>query len=173
MNQIEQVADWYPELDRVKAEEFAVKVLAQARAKANKEKLRIYLMFDYGCVYFEREETLSNTNDIITFVDPNMKFTFKTHARPTGLAQIGAKKNIDIKLKGKVVGAIAEESYDKWRIGFIITKSPKQLEASPNCLWKWIFISKRFANEDAARTAVNSESMAFVMSPYILFPLEP
>lgn len=70
MNQIEQVADWYPELEREKAEEFASKVLKQAQAKANKEKLRIYLMFDYGCVYFERESTLTSTNDIITFVDP-------------------------------------------------------------------------------------------------------
>lgn len=102
-----------------------------------------------------------------------MKFTFKNQPRPTGLAQIGAKKQIDIKVKGKVVGAIAEESYDRWRVGFIVEKTAEQLAVAPNCPWKWVFVSKRFASEEAARTAVNSQSMAFVMSPYTLFPLEP
>ena len=101
-----------------------------------------------------------------------MKFTFKNHKKPTGLAAIGAKKHIDIKLKGKIVGAIAEEAYDRWRIGFIVERDPSEITKDSRCPWKWIFIKKRFPDEAAARTAVNSDSMKILLLSYSVTTFE-
>ena len=51
-------------------EAFAEKCLDKAVTMATAAQERIYLLYDYGCIYFETESELTSS-DFITFVEPN------------------------------------------------------------------------------------------------------
>jgi len=64
--QIEKITSYDWEFD----ETFAIECLESAIFKANSLKKRIYLMHDYGCIYYVTEEEMLCPTGMITFVDP-------------------------------------------------------------------------------------------------------
>jgi hypothetical protein len=67
-----------------------------------------------------------------------MKFTFKKHARSTGLAGVGNPyQNVDIKLNKKVCGAITAPNWrtkdNKWTVGVTVLKTEEEMKEEPNC----------------------------------------
>jgi hypothetical protein len=84
-----------------------------------------------------------------------MKFTFKKHPRPTGLARVGARDWVDIKLKGKVVGLIVEDSAHTYNVRFMVMGGP---ENNSNVNWRWVFFKKEHETLEAAKECVNSDS---------------
>jgi hypothetical protein len=67
-NELLEIASWYPELDKAAAHHFAIEIFDKAKEKAKIANAPIFIMFDYGCAYFE--ELPINPRDIILKVDP-------------------------------------------------------------------------------------------------------
>lgn len=93
--------------------------------------------------------------------------TFKKHPRATGLAGIGDKPQIDIKLRKKVVGSIHPPNFfrgkDNWQIGFMIVKEDINEDLNPNCPWRWFWVKNDATDEESARSWVrlNFDRVAF------------
>jgi len=75
-------------------------------------------------------------------------FTFKTN-KPTGRYKSFFKATYDIKLKGKVVGAITSKAPHRIRLEII--KKDIMEDKNPNCLWKWTTLKKEFNSVDEAK----------------------
>jgi hypothetical protein len=61
---IEEMKQWYWEA----TDEWIISILEKAKDKAQKANKSVFVMFDYGCAYFEHE--LENPRDIILRIDP-------------------------------------------------------------------------------------------------------
>jgi len=84
------------------------------------------------------------------------KFTFKKHAKETGLRSVGhPNQNVDIKCGGKLVGIIYAPSWatkdNKWSVSFAVQDADGE-----NCKWKWVSFKARFDDEQSAREFVNN-----------------
>lgn len=79
------------------------------------------------------------------------KFTFKKHPK-SGQYRSFQKDYTDVKLGGKDVGSIAEQSDCTYQMGLIIEDPNSK---NDNCKWKWIFLKARAVDEKAAREFLN------------------
>jgi hypothetical protein len=61
---IEEMKQWYWEA----TDEWIISILEKAKDKAQKANKSVFVMFDYGCAYFEHEP--ENPRDIILRIDP-------------------------------------------------------------------------------------------------------
>jgi hypothetical protein len=84
--------------------------------------------------------------------------TFKKHPRATGLAGIGDKPQIVIKLRKKVVGVINQPNFfrglNNWQIGFMVIKDDIMEDGNSNCPWRWKFMKNDATDEETARSWV-------------------
>lgn len=103
------------------------------------------------------------------------KFTFKKDPKPTGLAGVDHRPGTDIKYKGKKVGRIEAPQWhsndQQFRVRFTCLKTPEDLEAEPNCKWKWRASRKVHNSEEEARDwlkAINADDLvkAWDIVPY-------
>lgn len=88
----------------------------------------------------------------------NLKFTFKKCIK-TGRYRSFENDSIDIKVKGRVCGNIAELSHfspnsGKYRIGFMVERQPTEQDPAP---FKWVWIKKLFDTENEARSFVTEK----------------
>ena len=93
-----------------------------------------------------------------------MKFTFKTH-KATGRFRAFQSDSHDIKLKGKVVGAITDTKRsedDKFKIRFMVKKGEKYNDNNTNCDWMWVQLKRKFETLDEAKEYLreNTEEIA-------------
>jgi len=86
------------------------------------------------------------------------RFTFKNVPAPTGLAAIGHKKSIDIKVNKKVVGRIYQKEWDHWYVALTVKKNATFNETS-NCDWLWIYPHplSHFSSSDEAKAYLNEK----------------
>lgn len=98
-----------------------------------------------------------------------LKLTFRKQPRPTGLSSMGYGQNTDIKINGKVCGAIYAPTWrskdDLWEICFSVKKS--ESEPKENSDWKWITLIKRTETEEQARIFLK-ENIGIITSKYTL-----
>ena len=79
-----------------------------------------------------------------------MKFTFKKYI-PTGQYRSFELGSTDIKMKGHMVGQIAQTRDEGWRVGFTVKKEATKESPAP---FKWVFFKVRFSTEKEARVDV-------------------
>jgi len=75
-------------------------------------------------------------------------FTIKT-TRPTGKYKSFYSNLHEVKLKGKVVGSIEDNS--TFTIRLMVMKKDIMEDKNPNCEWKWIALKNEFASLNDAK----------------------
>jgi hypothetical protein len=111
-----------------------------------------------------------------------VKFTFKKHKRETGLRSVAHYwQNLDIKLKGKVVGMIYKESHlsvtdPKWRITLQIVITADNMvktaskENDVRCGWRNVNLKSKFNEDTEAKAWVEAGNLeAFMTSNGLTF----
>lgn len=92
------------------------------------------------------------------------KFTFKTE-KPTGKYRSFGKNNNNILLTRKLVGLIDP---DNFKIRLMIVKDDINSDGNPNCIWKWITLSKNSETLEDAQKFLNDNINAIIMK-YTLY----
>lgn len=79
------------------------------------------------------------------------KFTFKLD-KPSGAYRSFYKPSCDIKLNKRVCGSITyTKIINVFEIRFMVIKTDIMEDGNPNCVWRWVNVTKNFSTIDKAK----------------------
>lgn len=95
-------------------------------------------------------------------------FSFKT-IKPTGKYRSFGNDFYQIKLGKKVVGSIDPEH--PYSIRLMVVKDDINEDGNPNCIWKWVKLSKKSSSVEEAKSFVKDHSQ-FIQNKLNLYLIE-
>jgi hypothetical protein len=107
-------------------------------------------------------------------MDKKLRLTFKRQPKSTGLSAIGyPNPPVDIKLSGKVCGAIYPPTWQSkigdWKISLMVKKD--ESDPKENCDWKWITLKYKGENEEDCKKFL-IDKMDIIVGKYTLHYVE-